>query len=168
MSPATTMNPSKTHTPTVHDVPQRVIDRIMRSVDQREPGACWPWLLSAGSHGYGQVGWSVGGGRSAMTTAHRVVWMHYNGSIPDGLTVDHQKALGCSGGICCNPAHLRLLPNVENARDNQQLAKSSCPRGHAYDEANTYTTPRGHRRCRQCAQDYEARRPARRRKEMAA
>lgn len=132
----------------------------MSSVAVGEPDACWPWKLSVGSHGYGQVGWSLGPGAIppiAMTTAHRVVWMRAFGPIPDDLTVDHR----CHNLICCNPAHLRLLLNPDNARDNGQLDKTHCPAGHAYDVENTYVDSKGYRHCRACGREGKRARRAR-------
>lgn len=111
-------------------------------VDVRESGECWLWTQSAGSHGYGQT-WDG----TDVLLAHRVAWVLTHGAIPDGLTVDHQ----CRVRTCCNPSHLRLLTNVENARDNGMARRRRCPSGHAYDEKNTYVDPAGHRRCRACA-----------------
>jgi len=31
--------------------------------------------------------------------------------------------------------------------------RTHCPKGHAYDETNTYRSPKGHRFCRQCCRD---------------
>lgn len=136
--------------PSVHDVPERVLARFWSNVTIGTDDCCWPWKLSIGSHGYGQVGWWDNTlRRSAMTTAHRVAWLASVGPIPEGMTVDHL----CHQRRCCNPAHLRLLSNVENARDNSQGRKMSCPAGHTYDLGNTYVNPRGHRFCRQCVTD---------------
>lgn len=137
-------------TPSEHPVPDRVVARIWENVDVREPEECWPWRLSFGSHGYGQVGWSLGDGRNAMTTAHRVVWIATHGPIPERMTVDHNKDVGCSGGGCCNPAHLRIRSNIENATDNGQGRKTHCPKGHPYEGENLIIESRGWRRCRVC------------------
>lgn len=102
--------------------------------------ACWPWTLSTGSHGYAQAF----DGRTVVC-AHRLVWIHLYGD-PGGLTVDHR----CHVRRCCNPMHLRLLTNVENATDNGQTKKTHCPASHPYAGANLYVSPRGHRKCRQC------------------
>ena len=136
----------KVRTPSIHEIPQRVLDRVWDNVTILGPDDCWPWKLSLGSHGYGQSSWGIEGGRSAGTTAHRVVWIAANGPIPDYMTVDHS----CHNRPCCNPKHLRLKTNVDNARDNMQGMKTHCPRNHKYNEENTYVDPRGHRRCRPC------------------
>ena len=38
-------------------------------------------------------------------------------------------------------------------RGGYLAAKTHCPQGHPYDEANTYIRPSGHRICRQCNRD---------------
>jgi hypothetical protein len=106
--------------PSAHEVPDRVIERIWTNVDVGGENECWPWKLSLGTHGYGQVGWWVKSmGRSVMTTAHRVVWIASVGPIPAHMTVDHE----CRNPRCCNPGHLRLKTNPENARDNRQAMR---------------------------------------------
>lgn len=129
------------------DIPQRVLDRIWDRVDMSGgPDACWPWKLSIGSHGYGQVGWMGTGGRG-MTTAMRATWTAIHGPIPDGLQIDHL----CRNRPCCNPAHLRLLTLSENSSNTSRLLRTECLHGHPYDEQNTYITKQGWRRCRTCA-----------------
>lgn len=106
--------PRGAHPPTKYPVPQRVVDRIMNAVAIGQPGECWLWKMSTGPSGYGQVSWRVRGGRTpvkSLTTAHRVVWIKYHGPIPPFMVIDHR----CRVRRCCNPAHLRLMTNVENA-----------------------------------------------------
>jgi hypothetical protein len=133
-------------------IPDRVRARFWSSVEVRGPDDCWPWLLSTGSHGYGQVGWAEGG-RTVTKLAHRVAWELENGPIPDGMTVGHRHDLGCLSRICCNTRHMLLLTNEENGRDNGNLRKTECKRSHPLDEVNTYVDPSGHRRCRQCRRE---------------
>lgn len=131
--------------PSIHEVPQRVLDRFWSRVDVGAEDECWPWRLSLGSHGYGQIGWGAGA-VNVGTTAHRIAWMVAYGPIPIGLTVDHRCRVRC----CCNPRHLRLKTNADNARDNGNARKTHCPHGHPYSEANTRFTKKGHRRCLTC------------------
>ena len=89
-------------------------------------GDCWETTYSVGSHGYGQVGWSVKG-KNYGTTTHRAAWTFYNGPIPDGMTIDHI----CHNRKCVNPSHLQLLTNLENARKNRpDYNPEYCKRGH--------------------------------------
>ena len=112
-------------------------------VDIGGPDDCWLWRMSCGSHRYGQT-WD---GKSVLL-AHRVAWTLTFGDIPEDITVDHR----CRVRRCCNPAHLRLLPNVVNAANNGNAIKTHCPRGHEYNERNTQRNRYGHRQCRLCRQ----------------
>lgn len=125
--------------------------KVDRSPD---PDACWLWKKSTGSHGYGQCWDGI-----TVRLAHRCAWELTNGRIPDELTIDHE----CRVRTCCNPAHLRLLSNEENGRDNGWARRTECPKGHAYDLENTYVGKDGRRRCRRCNRERMrgyARRPA--------
>ena len=106
------------------------------------PTSCWPWTRSVGSHGYGQVTDGV-----TMRLAHRVAWVLSTGTqIPVGLTIDHL----CRNPPCCNPAHLRILENRENATDNGNSRKTHCKWGHEFTPENTRINAKGHRYCRTC------------------
>jgi ERCC4-type nuclease len=52
--------------------------------------------------------------------AHRWVWEHYKGEIPDGLQVNHH----CDNSLCVNPEHLYLGTQNENMRDLQRRGPS--------------------------------------------
>lgn len=117
-------------------------NRWWKDVQVGDRDECWPWLKSCGSHGYGQT-WD----RVTVRLAHRVAWaLHHDQQIPDGMTVDHE----CRNRVCCNPAHLRLMSNEENATMNGNQIKTHCKRGHGFTADNTYVDPKGHRRCRAC------------------
>ena len=104
---------------------------------------CWLWNKSSGSHGYGQ---SWDGKRNVL--AHRIAWcLEHMKQIPGDMTIDHI----CRVRRCCNPSHLRLLSNLDNARDNGNATKTHCPHGHEYSKENTYIQPSNNsRRCRTC------------------
>lgn len=110
-------------------------NRVARKVMTRwtPSGDCWVSTYSVGSHGYAQIGWKDEVlNRTVTTTVHRVAWWAYNRiDIPEGMTVDHI----CHNRRCVNPQHLRLLSNVDNARDNggQRTAVPTgrtCSNGH--------------------------------------
>lgn len=106
------------------------------------PDACWMWLQSVGSHGYGQT-WDG----KTVRLAHRVAWTVWHGEqIPEGMTIDHM----CRVRTCVNPHHLRLLTNAENARSNGNANKLTCPTGHSYSGDNLRVNQYGHRSCRTC------------------
>lgn len=137
-------------------------------VDKRGPDDCWPWLGYTDPDGYGHFAVPAGRGQRDMP-AHRYSYILEFGSIPERGHLDHlchTRSPDCLGGVTClhrrcvNPAHLEPVTPGENIRRapvspgqrraGQQKAKTHCPSGHPYDEANTYISPRNHRRCRTC------------------
>jgi hypothetical protein len=102
------------------------------------------WLWIAGRHANGYGGIKVNG---RYLKAHRVVYELLVGPIPDGLELDHL----CRVRFCVNPSHLEPVTHLENVRRSPigNGAKTHCPQGHLYDEANTYRR-RGRRECRTC------------------
>lgn len=117
-------------------------ERFWTDVMVGSDDACWLWKKSTASHCYGQT---FDG--NTVVLAHRVAYVLAKGPIPLGMTVDHS----CYVRRCCNPNHLRLLTNLENARNNGASRRTHCPYGHAYDTDNTYVSKKGHRQCRQCS-----------------
>lgn len=75
------------------------------------PDACWLWLKSAGSHGYGQT--FLGG---TVVVAHRAAWTLLVGPIPEGMALHHR----CHVKRCINPRHLELVTPPEHQRHHNQ------------------------------------------------
>jgi hypothetical protein len=130
----------------------RRVEILKRLFDKRErtddPASCWLWVGSTNAppKDYARLH-AVGLKR---TGAHRVAYELFVGPIPDGLDLDHL----CRTPRCVNPFHLEAVTQRENIRRGTQghdnRAKTHCPRGHAYDQANTYVNSRGQRMCRAC------------------
>jgi hypothetical protein len=101
-----------------------------------EPNSgCWLWIGKISNRGYGCFDNHM---------AHRFAYELFVGPIPDGLVVDHQ----CNNSACVNPDHLKAMTQSANVRRYSDK-KLFCPKGHPYDERNTYVN-RGHRTCRIC------------------
>jgi hypothetical protein len=127
---------------------QTVTERFWAKVDKNGPGGCWLWTAGQNGVGYGsfRLGSTLDGTRREVL-AHRWVYEALIGPIPRDLTVDHL----CRVRNCVNPAHLRLLTNLENATDNGRRLRTHCPHGHPYTEENTLWRDNGrHRVCREC------------------
>lgn len=107
-------------------IPERVALRAYGRVEVDDDG-CWISTYSVGSHGYAQIGWQVDG-KAHMVLAHRAAWVHVNGQMPMGMTLDHT----CKTKPCVNPSHLRMLPNFENARriGGKDWPMGQCANGH--------------------------------------
>ena len=126
------------------------VERFYSKVDFGGAGDCWLWLGALDRGGYGSF--YIAKGRKAK--AHRFAYEHMEGPIPAALDLDHL----CRVRHCVNPDHLDPVTRGENIRRGlvpvlvraRQAAKTHCPKGHPYDEVNTYVTPNGRRNCRAC------------------
>lgn len=132
-------------------------ERIAKRVVQR--GDCMIWTGCTVRGGYGQI--RIGG---QTLYVHRVAYETAVGPIPDGMEVDHL----CFERACVNPDHLEpVTPDINKSRSRPgrrgqhraaiEKSKTHCPRGHAYDESNTYTHNNG-RYCRACRRERYAER----------
>jgi len=121
------------------------IDRFGRLHRRDEGTGCWLWTGALDTSGYGiftHLDTNVG--------AHRWSYQHHIGPVPEGLVLDHL----CRVRHCVNPDHLEPVTNRENILRGEGLAaanaaKTHCPQGHPYDEANTSWYD-GRRYCRGC------------------
>lgn len=98
--------------------------------------ACWEWAGRKGRYGQWRRWY-----------AHRLAFTIFVGPIPEGYEIDHL----CENKTCINPHHLEAVPieGRENTR-RFQAKKTHCPRGHPYDETNTYRQLRNGRVSRSC------------------
>lgn len=122
-----------------------VLDRLMDAVTLDE-NDCW---LVASEGTYTQVMASVG----INYYVHRLTYAAFREPIPDGLVIDHL----CKVKNCCNPWHLEAVTQRENVLRGDTIparhaSLTHCPRGHAYDEANT-RVHKGKRYCRACQRE---------------
>ena len=111
---------------------------------------CWVYRKRPTERGYAQMRMPDG----SQPTAHRAFYEHHIGPIAHGLTIDHL----CRNRRCVNPIHLEPVTRGENVLRGETIpaanvAKTHCPRGHEYNEANTRVTPQGTRACRTCSRD---------------
>lgn len=124
----------------------------------RKTDGCWLWTGYVDDTGYG---------RPHRGLAHRYAYEQTVGPIPAGMTLDHlchNADKACRGGPncphrrCVRPDHLAPRPGRQNTRASEHTeasknaAKTHCPKGHPYDEANTRHY-RGGRLCRRCSAD---------------
>lgn len=125
------------------------IDRYTRFWSRVEiTGDCWIWQGKHNGLGYGQF---FVHGRHVY--AHRYAYEELIGPIPEGLELDHL----CRNPSCVRPDHLEAVDHRTNIRRGNSMftgwwnkRKTHCPRGHPYDERNTYVDKRGIRSCRKC------------------
>ncbi|MDR6794827.1 hypothetical protein J2X12_002838 [Pseudarthrobacter oxydans] len=94
-------------------------DRYWEKVGKAD--GCWNWL--GATHGD-----DPGGGygvffltSSGFMQAHRYAWQMLNGTIPEGMVIDHT----CHNRICVKPEHLRLATLSQNAQNLRPGARRS-------------------------------------------
>jgi hypothetical protein len=139
-------------------------DRFLAKVDRRSDDECWPWTGSINKQtGYGEFNLN-----GVVVPAHRLAYEVGHGPIPDGFTIDHVKANGCTRRDCQNwVRHLEAVTHWENNRRGNSAAAQAaraeeCPNGHEYTPETTLTMD-GQRRCKICWDAKQARRAARKR-----
>lgn len=129
---------------------------------------CWLWTAGTDGKGYGKFHLD---GRARR--AHRVSYEWTIGPIPPGLTLDHL----CRNRACVRPSHLEPVGQAENTRRSPMApttvnaGKTRCPKGHPYDEINTYLGRRSDgshfRVCRACRVEHRLAYAERRRSRRA-
>lgn len=109
-------------------------DRVASRIVVTESG-CWEWQGAVTSRGYG----CIGAGRKGKTiTTHRLAALVRDGSLSDGLTVDHlchnssdctETGKACRHRRCVNPDHLDVCDGGLNTRRARRRGHY-CSRGH--------------------------------------
>lgn len=135
---------------------RRFLEKVLYATDG---SGCWLWQAYIDASGYGRF--NRGPGISPM--AHRYAYEEFVGPIPDGLQLDHVKALGCRHRHCVNPLHLEPVTHTENVARGISFGavnatKTHCVSGHEFTPENTITRPDrpGTRECRTCARATKA------------
>ena len=137
---------------------RNTVDSILSRVRPTSFG-CWEWSGGHQSAGYATVSFGC-----SLQLVHRVLYQEMIGAFPAGREADHL----CRHRWCVNPLHIEPVTRRENVLRGpgpdvlvaRYLSRTHCPRGHPYDEANTYVDRRGYRSCRTCRLSYRVRRRA--------
>lgn len=134
---------------------------LARRIDdlRDDPSKCWEWDGEKNERGYGRA--SIDG---KTRPAHRAVYEHLRGPVPEGLVLDHL----CRNRLCVNPDHLEPVTNTTNIMRGvgvgaQNASKTHCINGHEFTPENTRLNKPVHpngdptRTCRQCHRDRQRR-----------
>ena len=130
-------------------------ERLLSQISLNDPSGCMPWTGRLNPDGYGVIrAWPT------HLMVHRAIWEMFEGSIPEGMCLDHlchttdpkcQGGTSCPHRRCANVTHLELVTHAENTRRGGNARKTHCPQGHEYTPENTYRFGvRGARRCKTC------------------
>jgi hypothetical protein len=139
--------------------PRTLHERFLEKVEMVTESGCWIW--TGGNDGRGGYGKFSANGEAHY--AHRFSFEAFREPIPPGLEIDHLCRVRC----CVNPHHLDVVTTRENCLRGVSPAaiharKTHCPRGHEYNDINTYVLD-GKRQCKPCAIINQRIRRARRR-----
>ena len=96
-----------------------------------------------------------GEGRRRMVTVHRLVAEAFLGPCPPGrevLHLDDDRSNPEVRNLRYGTRTENNLQCVRHGRHNNG-SKTRCPRGHTYDDENTYRAPSGQRVCRRCRRE---------------
>lgn len=114
---------------------------------KRLSNGCLIWTACKDRMGYGYFG-LIGG----TVRAHRFAYELAFGPMSPGLETDHL----CRNASCVEPTHLEAVTRKVNTMRGDRYSmgrlnriKTHCPRGHVYDEENTYRHG-NHRYCKAC------------------
>ncbi len=129
----------------------RFDQKVDRSPGHGPWGNCHLWTGTLNDAGYGILGINGKGKR-----AHILAYESAHGPVPNGLELDHL----CRVRRCVNPEHLEAVTHQVNLQRGiagilgreRNIAKTHCPYGHPYSEANTYFHNNA-RHCRTCRAD---------------
>lgn len=134
-------------------------DGDVRSLLRPKPVVLRPGIDGSG---YPLVVLTSPDGQRRTRRVHVLVAEAFHGPRPEGLQVRHVNGIASD----VRAENLRWGTASENVHDqvthgtHAEAARTVCPEGHAYDEANTYINGRGGRECRRCHRDRQRARGA--------
>lgn len=134
-------------------------ERFWSKVKINDHTGCMEWIAGTNGVGYGTffVRWENGG--NVMQLAHRWSYEEANGTIPEGLVIDHL----CRNPSCVNPRHLEAVSFRENilrgtGMSARHAIKTECINGHPLSGDNLILRSNGRwRDCRTCKREKDLR-----------
>ena len=84
-----------------------IIERFLLKI-RPDISGCWLWEGAKNRGGYGRFNWG-----KKNCSCHRLSYMLFKGTIPEGLLVRHK----CDVRDCVNPEHLEVGTHEDNMED---------------------------------------------------
>ena len=123
----------------------RVTEKFWSLVDKKADDECWEWQGRRNRKNYGEFYWTKN--RYAETLAHRFAYVQANPPrIPEGKVIRHL----CDNPSCCNPNHLIIGTDADNARDKVERDRQAKGSKHG----NAKLTENGVRAIREDSRPY--------------
>lgn len=128
--------------------------------------SCWLW--SGGLH---EGGYGVFNSGTRLMGSHRWIYQQVFGKIPNGYEIDHL----CKTPGCVRPSHLEAVTPSENCKRSSSwhhFVRSAskireCPKGHPYNDVNTYLDKQNCRHCKTCDRERSKQYQAKKRQAIA-
>lgn len=150
----------------VRHLTTKQLTRIFSRIRVNKETGCWECTRNLNFDDYGRFNHN---GRAELAYRLIYAWLieplpRNKGKGKEKLELDHYI---CDNPPCCNPLHLRLGTQRQNAiRCNSPIAanakKTHCVNGHLLpSEPNRYSKGKWRRRCLACQREVEKRRPPR-------
>lgn len=135
----------------------RSLDRVsMRSGRPvRRRGRMKPLSRQDKRHGHLTTKLTDRDGLPRAARVHQLVALAFIGPRPEGMSghrCNGTRADNRVENLRYDTASANVADSIRNGK-NYRSQVTHCPRGHAYDEANTYVCKRGKRMCRTCSAD---------------
>ena len=103
-------------------MPRNDINDFIGKIEIKENDDCLYWKGRTTYNGYGLFNYD-----RAAVRAHRYIYEHCVGKIPDGLDIDHL----CRNRSCVNPSHLEPVTRKENINRGWRARRSVEAEGYA-------------------------------------
>lgn len=103
-------------------------EKFLQKVEKTE--SCWLWIGNKRNKNRDSYGVMSFLGKKVDT--HRIAYILFKGSIPDGMYVCHT----CDVKLCVNPDHLWLGTQQQNMQDAKKKGRLVIPEGRRFTDGN--------------------------------
>lgn len=101
-------------------------NRLFARLDIKGDNACWEWQGWRHPSGYGQIG--RGARQEGLVYTHVAAWeIEHAERVPSGMCIRHT----CDNPPCCNPKHLVIGTQADNAHDMLSRRRHSFGDAHS-------------------------------------